>query len=76
MMLFDACQADAESQLFSAIMALSALSLAHQRGEPRLNALQRYQIVLPALQCSLRSPQDLSSDGVFLTHFLLLIYEV
>ena len=68
--------ANASSQLYHAILAVSALSLAVQEGTERLDALQHYQQVLPALQLSLRSPDDLSSDGAFLTHFLLLIYEV
>lgn len=63
-------------QLFHAMMAVSALSLAHQDGVQRLDALQHYQQALPSLQSNLRSTQDLSSDGTFLTHFLLLIYEV
>jgi hypothetical protein len=42
-------------------MALSALSLAHLRGEAGLTALQRYHLVLRALQRNLRSPQDLPS---------------
>jgi len=59
-----------------AIMAVAALSLAVQEGRERLDALQHYHQVLPALQSSLRSPDDLSSDGAFLTHFLLLVYEI
>ena len=62
--------------LFHAMMAVSALSLAHQEGKERLDALQHYQQALPALQNNLRSADDLSSDGVFLTHFLLLVYEI
>ena len=58
------------------MMAVAALSLAVQDGNARLDALQHYQQALPALQTSLKSPNDLSSDGAFLTHFLLLIYEV
>ncbi len=57
-------------------MAVAALSLAVQEGTERVDALQHYHQVLPALQSSLRSPEDLSSDGAFLTHFLLLVYEV
>ncbi len=57
-------------------MAVAALSLAHQEGNERLDALQHYQKALPALQSHLRSADDLSSDGAFLTHFLLLVYEV
>jgi hypothetical protein len=68
--------ADPGPQLHHAIMAVAALSLAVQEETERLDALQHYQQVLPALQSSLRSPDDLSSDGAFLTHFLLLVYEV
>lgn len=57
-------------------MALAALSLASREGKEKVDALLHYQQVLPALQSSLRSPNDLSSDGAFLTHFLLLVYEV
>ena len=63
-------------QLFHAMMAVAALGLAHQEGSERLDALQHYQKALPALQSNLRSADDLSSDGAFLTHFLLLVYEV
>ncbi|KAJ9294772.1 transcriptional regulator family: Fungal Specific TF [Paecilomyces variotii] len=62
--------------LFHAMMAVSALSLAHQDGGQSIDALQHYQQAFPSLQTSLRSPQDLCSDGLFLTHFLLLIYEI
>jgi hypothetical protein len=62
--------------LFHAMMAVAALSLAHQEGTERLDALQHYQQALPALQSNLRSAEDLSSDGAFLTHFLLLVYEI
>lgn len=64
------------SQLLHAMMAVAALSLAHQEGNERLDALQHYHKALPALQSNLRSEDDLSSDGTFLTHFLLLVYEV
>jgi len=62
--------------LYHAMMAVAALSLSSQDENERLAALQHYQQALPALQNSLRSPQDLSSDGAFLTHFLLLVYEI
>lgn len=62
--------------LYHAMMAVAALSLASQDGNERLDALQHYQQALPALQSSLKSPDDLSSDGAFLTHFLLLVYEI
>lgn len=58
------------------MMAVAALSLAQQDGNARLDALQHYQQALPALQHNLRSADDLYSDGGFLTHFMLLVYEV
>ena len=57
-------------------MAFSALSMSYQSGLANLDALQHYQQALPSLQSSLRTEQDLTSDGVFLTHFILLLYEV
>ncbi|KAL1965612.1 hypothetical protein VTN77DRAFT_5289 [Rasamsonia byssochlamydoides] len=62
--------------LFHAMMAVSALSLAHQDGGQNIDALQHYQQAFPSLQKCLQSDEDLCSDGVFLTHFLLLIYEI
>lgn len=62
--------------LFHAMMAVAALSLAQQDGTARLDALQHYQQALPALQFNLRSADDLYSDGGFLTHFMLLVYEI
>ncbi|EXJ96241.1 hypothetical protein A1O1_01367 [Capronia coronata CBS 617.96] len=62
--------------LHHAMMAVAALSLAVQEGKERLDALQHYQQALPALQSALKSPNDLCSDGAFLTHFLLLVYEI
>ena len=58
------------------MMAVAALSLAQQDCNARLDALQHYQQALPALQHNLRSADDLYSDGGFLTHFMLLVYEV
>ena len=63
-------------KLYHALMAFSALSMSYKNGVPNLDALQHYQQALPSLQCSLRTEQDLTSDGVFLTHFILLLYEV
>ena len=57
-------------------MAFSALSMSYKNGVANLDALQHYQQALPSLQSSLRTEQDLTSDGVFLTHFILLLYEV
>ncbi|KAK2873621.1 hypothetical protein FQN49_002227 [Arthroderma sp. PD_2] len=62
--------------LFHAMMAVSALSLSRQDPTKSIDSLQHYQQTLPFLQTSMRSHQDLSSDGAFLTHFLLLIYEI
>jgi hypothetical protein len=63
-------------QLHHAMMAVAALSMAVQEGKERLDALQYYQQVLPELQSRLTTPDDLASDGAFLTHFMLLVYEV
>ena len=57
-------------------MAFSALSMSYKSGIPNLDALQHYQKALPSLQASLRTEADLTSDGVFLTHFILLLYEI
>lgn len=62
--------------LSHAIMAVSALSLSHSGTGQNVDALQYYQQAFPSLQISLRNNDDLVSDGLFLTHFLLLIYEV
>ena len=58
------------------MMAISALSLSHSGTGHNVDALQYYQQAFPSLQVSLRNNDDLVSDGLFLTHFLLLIYEV
>lgn len=58
------------------MMAVSALSLSHSGTGHNVDALQYYQQAFPSLQVSLRNNDDLVSDGLFLTHFLLLIYEV
>ena len=50
--------------------------MSYKNGIANLDALQHYQKALPSLQSSLRSEQDLTSDGVFLTHFILLLYEI
>lgn len=57
--------------LSHAMIAMAALSLAHQEGREQLKAFQHYQQALSALQ-----DDDILSDGAFLTHFLLLIYEI
>ncbi|KAL8713531.1 MAG: hypothetical protein Q9220_002393 [cf. Caloplaca sp. 1 TL-2023] len=63
-------------QLYHALMALCALGIAHRTGIQNLDSLQHYQLALPTLQKTLRSPEDLSSDGALLTHFILLLYEI
>ncbi|KKY17407.1 hypothetical protein UCRPC4_g05651 [Phaeomoniella chlamydospora] len=61
---------------YHALMAVAATCLAHQNGVQRLDALQHYQQVPIALQMEIRSAEDVSSDGAFLTHYLLLVYEI
>ncbi|KAH7364485.1 fungal-specific transcription factor domain-containing protein [Rhexocercosporidium sp. MPI-PUGE-AT-0058] len=62
--------------LFHAMMALSALSIAHKKGSHDANALEHYQQVIPALQATVQSCQDSYSDGALLTHLVLLLYEI
>ena len=57
-------------------MAFSALSMSHKHSIPSLEALQHYQQSLALLQASPHSENDLASDGVFLAHFILLLYEI
>jgi hypothetical protein len=45
-------------QLFHAMMALSALSIAHKKGSHTANALEHYQQVIPALKTTVQSSQD------------------
>ncbi|KAL8675349.1 MAG: hypothetical protein Q9168_000306 [Polycauliona sp. 1 TL-2023] len=62
--------------LYHALMALCALGIAHRSDIQNIDSLQHYQQALPCLQKTLRSPEDLSSDGALLTHFVLLLYEI
>ncbi|KAI9717547.1 MAG: hypothetical protein M1812_004688 [Candelaria pacifica] len=62
--------------LYHAMMALSALSLANLAGVQNSDSLEHYEQALPSLKSSLRSSQDLCSDGALFTHFFLLLYEV
>ena len=64
------------TKLSHALMAISALSLANRDSSLNVEALQHYQQALGPLQISLRHEQDLASNGAFLTHFILLLYEV
>lgn len=57
-------------------MAVGSLSLVKRDGYERLDSLQYYSQAVPELQVTLRTDNDLASDGAFLTHFLLLVYEV
>lgn len=57
-------------------MALSALSLAHQKSASSLDAIDHYGQALPSLQATLKTDEDLDSDGALFTHFFLLLYEV
>lgn len=58
------------------MMAVGSLAISQSDGSEPVNSLQYYSQTLPELQNSLRCEEDLASDGAFLTHFLLLIYEV
>ncbi|KAL2828658.1 hypothetical protein BDW59DRAFT_170798 [Aspergillus cavernicola] len=62
--------------LLHVMMALSALSLVRQGNTHYMDALQYYDQALPSLQSSLQNCEDVLSDGLFLTHFLLLVYQV
>ena len=57
-------------------MALTALSLAPREGISTMDALQHYEQALIPLQNNLRTSQDLAANGPFLTHYVLLLYEV
>lgn len=57
-------------------MAVSALSLVRQGNTQYMGALQYYDQALPSLRSSLENSDDILSDGLFLTHFLLLVYQV
>jgi hypothetical protein len=58
------------------MMAVGSLAVFQQDGKERFDSLQHYSQTLPELQNSLKSEEDLASDGAFLTHFLMLVYEV
>ena len=60
-----------DGQLYHAILALSALIFAYQERAQPVYAHERYQKVLELLK-----NEDAASDGSFLTHFVLLLYEV
>jgi hypothetical protein len=58
-------------QLFHAMMAMT-----QHHVKARVDALKHYGESISALQSNLRTENDWFSDGAFLTHFLLLVYEV
>ncbi|KAL3441153.1 hypothetical protein BJX65DRAFT_259494 [Aspergillus insuetus] len=62
--------------LLHVMMTLSALSLVRQGNSHYMDALQYYDQALPSLQSSLQNCEEVLSDGLFLTHFLLLIYQI
>ncbi|KAL3470663.1 hypothetical protein BJX99DRAFT_251014 [Aspergillus californicus] len=62
--------------LLHVMMALSALTLVRQGNSHYMDVLQYYDQALPSLQSSLQNCEDVLSDGLFLTYFLLLIYQI
>lgn len=53
------------------MLALSELIFAHRKGALPVHAHERYEKVLGLLKT-----EDATSSGSFLTHFVLLLYEV
>ncbi|KAF7597422.1 hypothetical protein BBP40_003669 [Aspergillus hancockii] len=62
--------------LFRVIMAISALSLSREGGNLSLDAGSHYQQDFSFLQNIIYHSEDLLSDGLFLTQFLMLVYEI
>jgi len=58
------------------MIAVGSLALSQQDSQEPLDSLQQYSQILPELKSALTSGEEPASDGVFLTHFLMLIYEV
>jgi hypothetical protein len=58
------------------MMAISALNLDRKSGSHSIDGLHYYHQAFLSLQNSVWSDKDLLLDGLFLTHFLLLAYEV
>lgn len=50
--------------------------MARNYGGPSAEALEHYQLILSLLKDAVKTAEDSYSDGIFLCHFLLLIYEV
>lgn len=61
--------------LHHAICAISALGLAYNGRASMEESMQHYHQAL-AVQSTATSPDDLMLDGVFLRHFLLLVYDI
>ncbi|KAL4900601.1 hypothetical protein BDW74DRAFT_188217 [Aspergillus multicolor] len=62
--------------LLHVMMAVSALSLVRQGNSHYMDVLQYYDHGLPSIQSSLQNCDDVLSDGLFLTHFLLVVYQI
>ncbi|KAK4500039.1 hypothetical protein PRZ48_008225 [Zasmidium cellare] len=62
--------------LHHAMCAISALNLSHNGQSSLEEALQHYHQALAASATPRSSPPDLFSDGSFLRHFLLLVYDI
>lgn len=58
--------------LYYAILALSALSMAHREGLDRVDSLRYYQLAIEGLQ----QQSTLESVNMIYTHYFLLLYEV
>ncbi|KAE8389980.1 hypothetical protein BDV23DRAFT_156080 [Aspergillus alliaceus] len=69
-------EANTFPSLSQTMMALSALSLARQGSDLNMAAMNRTHQDYPLSQNVLHRSEDLLSDGVFLTQFLLLVYEI
>ncbi|KAI9373323.1 hypothetical protein BJX61DRAFT_388312 [Aspergillus egyptiacus] len=62
--------------LLHVMMTLSAFSSVRQGRTHDIDALQYYGQALPSFQSSLHNCEDVLADGLFLTHFLLLVYQI
>lgn len=58
------------------MLAISALSLSRLGKDHNLDAPQYYHRALASVQTDFSGDDDLLSDEVLLTHFLLLVYQV
>ena len=59
-----------------AILALSALSLARRQNRPAADGMQHYEEALHQSERCLQTTEDLASNGPFLMHYVLLIYDI